>query len=77
MTYQTPDGELISGNSPVQILESLRDLSPQTEGLELEDYLGILLRTVRERYATDIADLEPSQVLYDLLSVGYLTPIED
>ncbi|SDL22261.1 hypothetical protein [Siphonobacter aquaeclarae] len=77
MTYQTPEGDQISGNSPLQILEALRDLAPQTEGIELEDFLTILLKSVRERYATEIADLEPSQVLYDLISIGYLTPIED
>ncbi|MFT4032930.1 MAG: hypothetical protein QM669_10970 [Siphonobacter sp.] len=73
MTYQTPDGQQLSGNSPVQILESLRDSSDESEEQDLETYLDKLIEEVKEDFNVEIVDRDLAKVLPDL----YLTLIED
>ena len=76
MKYMTTKGKFISGNSPLEVLVSLKNSTRPDAKLELNDYLVLLMLRINLNYDIKIESRGYVQVLNDLEEIGFLLRLE-
>ncbi|WP_207508178.1 hypothetical protein [Telluribacter humicola] len=76
MKYLTTTGKIVSGPSPCQVLEALKDSSPYYTGLSLEMYKSSLQRQMLLFYGEYIDDRDPELIVEQLEAAGVLLRLE-
>ncbi len=76
MKYMTTKGKFISGNSPLEVLVSLKNSTRPDSKLELNDYLVLLMLRINLNYDIKIESRGYVQVLTDLEDIGFLLRLE-
>ncbi|WP_247236610.1 hypothetical protein [Telluribacter sp. SYSU D00476] len=72
----TTKGKFISGNSPLEVLVSLKNSTRPDSKLELNDYLVLLMLRINLNYDIKIESRGYVQVLTDLEDIGFLLRLE-
>jgi hypothetical protein len=74
MTYITEDGELIEGDSPLELVEALRDGSKFASGQTLDEYmLGFSERY--KNFTGHSLDITYAGFIDNLIHYGYLKSV--
>lgn len=78
MTYKTPDGDVLTGTSPTDIVTALRDGGRFTVTQSLEEYMdAFVFRYTEWNGAGTIRCDTPDHFVADLVRDGYLTNVPD
>lgn len=72
----TNDGELITGDSPTEILTTMRDGSRFWSESGLEEYLDALVIRINDYYGTLITSRDHGEMVDEMITIGYLKPVE-
>ena len=76
MRYLTTKGRIISGDSPLEVLETLKNSSLNDVKLGLPNYLVLLRLRINMNYDIKLEDRGYIQVLDDLENIGFLLRLE-
>lgn len=76
MRYLTTKGKIISGDSPLEVLETLKNSSLNDVKLGLPNYLVLLRLRINMNYDIKLEDRGYIQVLDDLENIGFLLRLE-
>ena len=75
MKYKTEDGELIEGNSPIEIVRNLRDGGRFTAEQSDEEYMKGFAERWKEYSGNKVKFDSAENFINDLVKTGYLKPV--
>jgi hypothetical protein len=75
MKYKTEDGELIQGNSPIDIVRALRDGGRFTADQSDDEYMNGFAKRWKEYSGHDIRFDSAENFVNDLVNTGGLIPV--
>jgi hypothetical protein len=80
MIFKTQDGESLTGDSPTEILEALRDGSRFASDQPLDEFLADFAQRLEQFNGVMIGPTDEKNhgwLLNALVEHGYLTPVDD
>lgn len=75
MKYKTEDGELIEGNSPIEIVRNLRDGGRFTADQADDQYMKGFSERWKEYSGNKVRFDSAENFVNDLVKTGYLKPV--
>lgn len=76
MKFTTDNGELVQGGSPTEVLMDLKNGSRFDSDRQLPEYLEDLVLRLSEFYGTLITSDDHADLILDLITIGFLKPVE-